>query len=439
MTVKIYLNGRLIGSVIADNAVFDGERPPEASFRGFEYILPANYRTTKFFHIAFKSDLDKELVGSPIVIQLRATNVPGNPFPDTFSVDELKVSFIDVSTKVIPTSGAQKGTVYYSIEPSSLVESRYLFGTSHPYIGQNRAHQAYRPYLPYAMSMKEVFVDLDQGAIFLADGRIWQSSTTLRNANKAAKARRQIIQGDVDGEVNETVALLKTKMAKNYWHWHMDCMAGWHGVTQLVGKPVTTISPALTEIQLASFNLLAGAQPLEKSGIQFCREILVGAAFDVRGIFPARHVAAMFQTIASAASPDSVGLGPLVFISRKDTTHRVLGNEDELFDGLSKFGFQRKETSKLDYQEQIQVFREAECIGSTHGAGLTNLGFGHAGCQVFEILPTSYVNSCFRFLSALQDMAHFWFVTPDDPFVVPVDNFMSYFEVHFRDPARTRK
>jgi hypothetical protein len=208
MTVRIYLNGRSVGSVVAEDAAFDDARPPEASFRGFEDVLPGHYRVGKLVHIAFKSVSGRELAGSPILFQLRTPDTPDDSFP----TDQMYFAFIELTAGISVETTAKQGMIYYSLDQSALVESDYSFATSHRHLGRHRAHQAYQPYLPYAASIKEVFVDLDRGTIFLPDGRIWQSSTYLLDTKKFVEVRNHIIRGNVDGEVNEPAALI------NYGH-----------------------------------------------------------------------------------------------------------------------------------------------------------------------------------------------------------------------------
>jgi len=432
--VIVFLNGRRVASVFAESPAFDDACPFEASFRGFEYKIPSYYCSGKVIHIAFKLICGKELVGSPLVIEPKAKDAPA----DSFSMSDITLIAANADKDPSPhPSGDQSAIVFYSLRGLELVESIYKFETSDMAVGGPRAHQVYQPWFPYAASIKNVFVDIDHGTIFLPDGRVWQSTTYLRDPLTIKTAQTRIARRDIDGEISEGVALVRSAMAWNYFHWHLDCLASWYGVKTIFGKNVPVASPPLSETQARSFSLLAGTQPINKTGLHFCNEVMVGSAFDGRGIFPDRNTVSMFESIAAASSCKTSECGPFLFISRKDAAHRALQNEDELFEKLAPIGFQRVLLSTLSYDKQIVTFRDARCIVATHGAGLTNIGFCRAGCKVFEIIPRSYVNGCFRFLAAAKDLVHLWYPTlQEDPFLVSVDEFMRYFHANFRSSER---
>lgn len=82
---------------------------------------------------------------------------------------------------------------------------------------------------------------------------------------------------------------------------------------------------------------------------------------------------------------NSIFLSKKIFISRKDAAVRKLINEDELFEKLETYGFQRYCLSQLSLLEQMTLFNHADTIIALHGAGLTNLIFSKPGTQVVEI------------------------------------------------------
>lgn len=86
-----------------------------------------------------------------------------------------------------------------------------------------------------------------------------------------------------------------------------------------------------------------------------------------------------------------------VFISRKDTSRKI-GNEQEIFNALQKYGFAKYELSKLTVEDQILLFHNAEIVVAEHGAGLTNILFCNPGTKIVEIFQTLKCN-CYWYLA----------------------------------------
>jgi capsular polysaccharide biosynthesis protein len=81
-----------------------------------------------------------------------------------------------------------------------------------------------------------------------------------------------------------------------------------------------------------------------------------------------------------------------IYISRsKAKTRRVL-NESELIPVLAQYGFEVVRAEELTYQQQVQLFFEAEFVVAPHGAGLTNLLFSEQ-CQVLEFHPANLIKT----------------------------------------------
>ncbi|WP_299701094.1 glycosyltransferase family 61 protein [uncultured Pontibacter sp.] len=81
-----------------------------------------------------------------------------------------------------------------------------------------------------------------------------------------------------------------------------------------------------------------------------------------------------------------------IYISRaKAKTRRVL-NEQELLPLLERHSFEVVRAEELTYQQQVQLFYEAEVVVAPHGAGLTNLLFSEQ-CQVLEFHPANLIKT----------------------------------------------
>ncbi len=100
-----------------------------------------------------------------------------------------------------------------------------------------------------------------------------------------------------------------------------------------------------------------------------------------------------------------------IFISRiatKKGPQRCILNEDELFQGLRPYGFERYVLEELSTEEQIALFYDAEAVVAAHGAGLTNTIFS-SEIKVIELFPAPFVLPHFYFLAkSLGHSYQYW-------------------------------
>src|SRR5262249_50138594 len=114
-------------------------------------------------------------------------------------------------------------------------------------------------------------------------------------------------------------------------------------------------------------------------------------------------VAEAFARLRCAARAQSTGSGPpLVYINRDDRPRgRILTNEADLVAALERMGFVSINPARLDYRDEIALFRAARMIIAAHGSGLANVGFAPSDCTVLEISPDVYVQPWIFDLTAL--------------------------------------
>lgn len=74
-----------------------------------------------------------------------------------------------------------------------------------------------------------------------------------------------------------------------------------------------------------------------------------------------------------------------IYISRADATTRRTSNEDEVMDILSKFGFKQYKLGQMKFEQQIELFANADAIVGAHGAGLINMMFSR-DASILELL-----------------------------------------------------
>ena len=90
---------------------------------------------------------------------------------------------------------------------------------------------------------------------------------------------------------------------------------------------------------------------------------------------------------------------PRVYISRNDSAKRRVLNETELMETLSKYGFASYELSKLNFQEKINLFAQADIVIATIGAGQGNLVFCKDKTSVIELMADDFAQPFFSDLA----------------------------------------
>ena len=98
------------------------------------------------------------------------------------------------------------------------------------------------------------------------------------------------------------------------------------------------------------------------------------------------------------------------FISRDDGSSRLITNEDEVWQYLEGRGFTKTHLTGLGLDEQIRIFRSAESIVTTHGAGLMHLAFCDPGTTVVEMFSPNYIIGVYKNVAFNNDLRYFYLV-----------------------------
>jgi len=84
---------------------------------------------------------------------------------------------------------------------------------------------------------------------------------------------------------------------------------------------------------------------------------------------------------------EGVGVGPRIYISRRDAQKRRINNEAELSKRLESVGFVKLCPGELPWPQQIAAFAHAEWIVGPHGGAFTNILFSPPGATLVELFP----------------------------------------------------
>lgn len=84
-----------------------------------------------------------------------------------------------------------------------------------------------------------------------------------------------------------------------------------------------------------------------------------------------------------------------LYVSRRDADKRRVVNEEEIYQLLQKYNFERVDLSNLSFKKQIELFHAAEIVVGPHGAGFSHLVFCKPGTPFLEFFHPGYVNTCY--------------------------------------------
>jgi hypothetical protein len=93
-----------------------------------------------------------------------------------------------------------------------------------------------------------------------------------------------------------------------------------------------------------------------------------------------------------------------IFIDRSDSVfnHCKLVNNEEIKEYLIKNNFKSYQISKLNFFEQINLFKNAKIIVGPHGAAFSNIIFSNPGLKIVELIPKSHPSiKCKKFSDLL--------------------------------------
>jgi hypothetical protein len=76
-----------------------------------------------------------------------------------------------------------------------------------------------------------------------------------------------------------------------------------------------------------------------------------------------------------------------IAIFRQQAEARALVNWDQIAAGLTDRGYEVVEMAGLDFESQVQIFRESRAVFGTLGSGLTGLIYAPVGVQVMSVAP----------------------------------------------------
>lgn len=233
---------------------------------------------------------------------------------------------------------------------------------------------------PEVSLLTDVFVNRT-GQIWNREGQVFRAyNRPIPPASHAAEATaREIPQ-----------AVLAIEPHNNVFHW----FAQWFPSLAWRLDDGASAMPVLIRDDAARFlgeSLALGAAaplPIETAGdAVLVRELHLA---DARLVLLARQglTGPLYGRVRERATAGAARAARPLYISRRDTPRRPLGNEAELEAALAERGFDIVTMSSLSFAEQIARVDGADMVVGAHGAGFALLAAARPGRAVVEIVPS---------------------------------------------------
>jgi len=185
----------------------------------------------------------------------------------------------------------------------------------------------------------------------------------------------------------------------NYWHWMAESLARLSlvkdipkGVRYIVNSTQKRfIKESLAVMGIDSQDSMECIE-LDKSKSVTCKNLILPSKmgdFDKSGLLFLREKIKN-RVVPSKDSPKRI------YISRKTT--RVVENEAEVMELLSKYGFVFVRCEELSFEDQVKTFYNVEVVVAPHGAGNTNLLFAKDNAKLLELRSPNYFGRTYYYL-----------------------------------------
>jgi hypothetical protein len=327
------------------------------------------------------SEKPKAVTPQPLVLDL------GAHLADTPGIHEIKKGlFVDV------------------IEKQSFKKHRHFRGSLPESKGVEKGFNAGPVYAVYS---EDSYVDVNAGLTLQRNHVIRQTAVVRKLIEGYPTPSVADIAGARQLDPSRIVLPLSSQRIGNYCRWWLDSVAKLFVCSrssllrsQLRGGGLDVMLGALTTrfqtetvsllkwqsaIQLNRQDRFLRGRSINSSGLTFGGGQRIGAIIKEFPYF-------LDMVFPYAGSTGRKSTGPLLYISRNETSMRCLMNEDEIVPGLKDLGFHVMKPGMVSLEDQIAAFREAKVVVAVHGAGLTNIIFCRPGTTLVEIFPEGGVH-----------------------------------------------
>ncbi len=207
----------------------------------------------------------------------------------------------------------------------------------------------------------------------------------------------------------------------NYYHWLIDAMSRFSqqayelapatpaaGLSALLLAPPTD-TPWKAETLSACLPETIPRISLHAEARVFAQRLIYVPSLAGSGFSPHPTLLAFYDRLRNTVLGDAASKARpwrRLFVSRADSTNRVMVNEAEIAAMAEAAGFTTVVLTGQPLAEQVRLFAEASHIIAPHGAALVNIGFCAPGATLCELHMDRYVHWSFRRLAALRGVRY---------------------------------
>lgn len=222
---------------------------------------------------------------------------------------------------------------------------------------------------------------------------------------------------------------------KSNYHWFLDSLPRLLLLLKIVKEPLTLIvSQNMPAFQRETLLFVLDTNPYirlayipkhEKWNIdEFILPSFVANHYS--GYLPPDILRALREKIWAGyqVAPGKIGLR--LYISRQKAPKRKILNDADVIAALQPYHVKILFAEELTYQQQVQLFYNAEVVIAPHGAGLTNILFSKQ-IKLLELHPGDIIKSHYFMLSKSLGFPYYYSIgsksDADQNFVVDIPDF----------------
>ncbi|WP_018043412.1 glycosyltransferase family 61 protein [Methylobacterium sp. 88A] len=232
---------------------------------------------------------------------------------------------------------------------------------------------------PEIIEHREVFVDRS-GQIWKEDGSVIVSKGTPISRLSRAEA-----PGIATG-------FFAIKSTRGIYHWLVDRLPLFAWMLE-DGAPdaVILLSDEAPSFEKETLRLAGLPQTVVDVGDAVFVQRLLIARSGMQGFSYWEQVAPVIERVKRSAraiaAQENVSAGDAIYISRRDSSRRVMRNEAELEAQITTRGYAGVALGTMPLWQQVFVVSSAKRIVAPHGAGLAHIVFSEPGTHITEIVP----------------------------------------------------
>ncbi|ATJ92227.1 hypothetical protein HK16_16025 [Acetobacter senegalensis] len=249
----------------------------------------------------------------------------------------------------------------------------------------------------------------EEGLVFTHDRKLITQTITQHSPDECERAFERVRCAQDVPEVTASSLLLRKRGDHNYGHWLVELLPRLWLAEQFM-TPELLIVPhadhAMTHVIRDSI-VLSSARPhqflaLDNQAVCFFKELSIVDGLTDHGVYMS-PLAFAKTDIMRGAVPQ---IAPQRLYVARPGSPRCVVQEENLLALLHRHGFRVVDPAGLTFLEQIQLFKNAECVVGVMGAGMTNILFCPPGAKVITLAPATMPDTFFAFIAGLRGLEY---------------------------------